>query len=97
MGTILDTSVLIDYERGDKFFGLNDGSDIAISAVTASELLHGLHRAKNSIQRRRRAKFITAAFKTLTIVPFDLRIAGVHARVGAAMAGVGRVPSATIL
>jgi len=50
MGTLIDSSVLIDVERrrldlGDLLRGHVD-EDFAISAVTASELLHGVHRAR---------------------------------------------------
>ena len=55
MGTLIDSSVLIDVERrrldlGDLLRGHVD-EDFAISAVTASELLHGVHRARIAAQR----------------------------------------------
>ena len=49
MGALIDSSVLIDIERVS--FDLERvpaevaDTDISISAVTASELLHGVHRA----------------------------------------------------
>ena len=57
MGILIDSSVLIAWERDP----LNLQSqladcaeeDFAISAITASELLHGVHRAANPAQRRR--------------------------------------------
>ena len=62
MATLIDSSVLIAAERGQ--LDLDDISaryaedDVAISAVTASELLHGLHRARTAAQRHRRQAFV---------------------------------------
>ena len=48
MGTLIDTSVIIAIERGRlDAAALKDGDDdepIAMSAITASELLHAVHR-----------------------------------------------------
>ena len=58
MGAVIDSSVLIAAERGklDLESVIRDYGDepIAISAITASELLHGVHRAAESAQRNRR-------------------------------------------
>src|ERR1044071_629021 len=61
MAILIDSSVLIAWERNR----LNLQSqlkeyaeeDFAISAITASELLHGVHRAAKPAQRRRREAF----------------------------------------
>jgi predicted nucleic acid-binding protein len=56
MATLIDSSVLIAAERGqlnfDEIATRYEEEDVAISAVTASELLHGVHRAiaRTSIQ-----------------------------------------------
>ena len=58
MGAVIDSSVLIAAERGklDLPRVLADYGDepIAISAITSSELLHGVHRAAESSRRNRR-------------------------------------------
>ena len=48
MGLIIDTSVLVHWERGGHkidFSPWNDQGDAAMSVMTASELLVGVHRA----------------------------------------------------
>jgi predicted nucleic acid-binding protein len=59
---VIDSSVLIAAERGKLDFErvLRDHGDepAAIAAITASELLHGIHRAVESTQRSRREAFV---------------------------------------
>lgn len=83
MATLIDSSVLIAAERGQ--LNLDDISaryaeeDVAISAVTASELLHGLYRARTAPQRHRRQAFVEGLLAQLPVIPFDLTVARVHA------------------
>jgi predicted nucleic acid-binding protein len=63
--------------------------DVAISAVTASELLHGDHRARTSAQRHRRQAFVEGLLARLPVVPFDLTVARVHASLWADLAKRG--------
>jgi tRNA(fMet)-specific endonuclease VapC len=83
MATLIDSSVLIAAERGQ--LNLDDISaryaeeDVAISAVTASELLHGLYRARTAAQRHRRQAFVEGLLAQLPVIPFDLTVARVHA------------------
>ena len=59
MATLIDSSVLIAAERGQlNVDGIAAKEDVAISAVTASELLHGVHRAKTPAQRNWRQAFV---------------------------------------
>jgi uncharacterized protein with PIN domain len=62
MATLIDSSVLIAAERGrlqfDEIAVRYSQEDVAISAVTASELLHGVHRARTAAQRHRRQAFV---------------------------------------
>jgi predicted nucleic acid-binding protein len=93
MATLIDSSVLIAAERGQLNF--NDLSaryaedDVAISAVTASELLHGLHRAKTAAQRHRRQAFVEGLLAQLPVIAFDLTVARVHASLWADLAKRG--------
>jgi predicted nucleic acid-binding protein len=93
MATLIDSSVLIAAERGD--LALNVLStrygqeDVAISAVTASELLHGLHRARTAAQRHRRQAFVEGLLAQLPVIAFDLSVARVHASVWAELAKRG--------
>ena len=47
--------------------------------MTASELLHGLHRARTAAQRHRRQAFVEGLLAQLPVIPFDLTVARVHA------------------
>ena len=93
MGTLIDSSVLIASERGA--LGLEsavagDPDDaVAIAAITASELLHGAHRAASAAQRRRREAFVERLLEALPILPFDLVTARLHASIWAALAQRG--------
>ena len=59
---------------------------MAIAAVTASELLHGVHRAVEPSQRNRREAFVERLLADLPLIPFDLVVARVHARLSAELA-----------
>ena len=63
--------------------------DFAISAITASELLHGVHRATNPAQRRRREAFVEGLLARLPIISFDAVAARIHARLSAELAADG--------
>jgi tRNA(fMet)-specific endonuclease VapC len=76
MATLIDSSVPFAAERGQLEFG-NIGArfaeeDVAISAVTASELLHGVHRARSVAQRHRRQAFVEGLMAQLPVIAFDL-------------------------
>jgi tRNA(fMet)-specific endonuclease VapC len=90
MATLIDSSVLIAAERG--LLNLDTiaaEEDVAISAVTASELLHGVHRAWTPIHRHRRQAFIEGSIARLPVVAFDLTVARLHASLWADLAKRG--------
>jgi len=93
MATLIDASVLIAVERGtlalDAFMARYVAEEVAISAVTASELLHGIYRAKTPSQRHRRQAFIEALLAQIPVVAFDLTVARVHASLWADLANRG--------
>ncbi|HUO04026.1 MAG TPA: PIN domain-containing protein [Candidatus Binataceae bacterium] len=93
MATLIDSSVLIAAERGqidlDRLSARFAGEDIAISAVTAAELLHGVHRARSSAQRNRRRAFVEGLLAELPVLAFDLTVARVHAALWADLARRG--------
>ncbi|MEV0061859.1 type II toxin-antitoxin system VapC family toxin [Nocardia sp. NPDC050718] len=92
MGTLIDTTVFIDLERAytrggtstlDKIanqLGAQIGfdEDVAMASITASELLHGVHRAKPEFRSRREA-FVEMAIAAFPPLPFDLLAARIHA------------------
>ena len=58
MALLIDTDLLVDLERGDtasQTQQLLGDEDRAISVITVSELLHGVHRAQGATRARRRA------------------------------------------
>jgi tRNA(fMet)-specific endonuclease VapC len=93
MATLIDSSVLIAAERGN--LDLDDLSTrfaeqaLAISAVTATELLHGVHRARTAAQRHRRQAFVEGLLAALPVIAFDLGVARVHASLWADLAKRG--------
>lgn len=93
MGTLIDTSVLIAAERGelnlDALLGSRGDEAVAISAVTASELMHGIHRAKTAVGRARAEVLVERLIGLMPVVPFDLDVARVHARLSAELATKG--------
>jgi predicted nucleic acid-binding protein len=99
LGILLDTSVLIGIERTlgrssaearlDDLAGLlPTEAEMGISAVTASELLHGVHRA-NSARRPAREAYVEAVLRTFPAFPFDLPVARIHGHLWADLAAGG--------
>lgn len=93
MGVILDSSVLIAAERGrlrlaELLESLGD-TPVAIAAITASELLHGVHRAAPRSVRMRRSAFVEALLAELPVRTFGLGEARMHAELWAELAGSG--------
>jgi predicted nucleic acid-binding protein len=86
---LIDSSVLIAAERGRLDLGdppdVIRGDDLAIAAITASELLHGVHRADTDARRSRREALVEALLERLPVLPFDLVAARIHARLWAGL------------
>jgi tRNA(fMet)-specific endonuclease VapC len=76
MGIVFDTSYLIDLERHAAT--LPEDEEAAIAAITLSELVHGVLRADAKHRAARQAR-VEAILGSVEIVPFDDRIARVHA------------------
>jgi tRNA(fMet)-specific endonuclease VapC len=95
MATLIDASIVIAAERGrldlDRLLEERAEQSVALAAVTASELLHGVHRASTAAQRGRREAFVERLLSGLPIVAFDLVVARVHARLWAELAAKGTV------
>ena len=94
MGVILDTSVLIGAERGsirleELLTSLGDVA-VGISAVTASELLHGCIRATDVGTRARRSAYVEAILALVPIHPFGLSEARRHAELWADLVRQGQ-------
>jgi predicted nucleic acid-binding protein len=87
VGTLIDTSVLIAVERGTlnlaHLTSERGDEEIAIAAITASELLHDVHRLRGAVARTRAERFVEQLLDAIPVVPFDLEVARVHARLDA--------------
>jgi len=87
MGILVDTSVLIAAERGQvdlrQPLWLRPGAEFRISAITASELLHGIHRATDPAIREFRLQFVNHILDHVQIVPIEIDVARVHAKLWA--------------
>lgn len=103
MGTILDTTVFIELERAMRKLPathamtevaqrleaqLGESEDVGIAAITASEMLHGVHRATEE-HRGRREAFVEAVLAAFPTLSFDLLVARVHARLWSGLASSG--------
>jgi tRNA(fMet)-specific endonuclease VapC len=93
MGLILDSSVLVAFERRrfDLERLLADYSPPAIAAITAAELLVGVERADTPERRARRESFVQNIFDQVPIIPFDVTQARVYALRFAELARRGQV------
>lgn len=84
---ILDTSVLIAAERGrlrlEPFLLSLGDQPVRIAAITASELLHGCHRAVDPGLRARRFAFVDSLLGLIPVLPFGLAEARRHAELWA--------------
>ena len=84
VGAVVDTTVFVDMERGARRVATDPGvlvgkrleqclgpdEEVAIAAITASELLHGVHRATRSTARRE--AFVEAVLSVVPVLDFDL-------------------------
>lgn len=90
MAVLIDTSVLVDAER--RGYSLNEAigkRDRAISAITAGELLHGVHRAKTGAIRARRAAFVEHLLAAIEPIPVTIAVARAHAEIWAELENRG--------
>jgi predicted nucleic acid-binding protein len=94
MGLMLDTNVFIHCERSRvpvDFSQWEEYGDVYISAVTASELLVGVHYAENDAHRTRRSAFVEAVLAKVPILGFETEEARVHAGLFAALSKQGQM------
>jgi tRNA(fMet)-specific endonuclease VapC len=84
MGVLIDSNVLIDLERRGEDVRLRikgrEKEELFLSVISASELLHGVHRAKSPAIKARRLAFVEAILTSLPILELDLAVARSHAQ-----------------
>jgi len=84
MGLLIDSSVLIGLERkgkelADRIQGREE-EEFFLSVVSASELLYGVHRAKDAKVRAKRLAFVEGLLAAFPILDIDLATARSHAQ-----------------
>lgn len=92
MGILIDTNLFIARERGRLLIPLplaSPGDEFFVSVITASELLHGVHRAREPGIKAQRSAFVEAILDRYPILPIDLPSARVHAQLTAQLASQG--------
>lgn len=93
MCVIFDTTVLIAIELSslniEKLIEGREDEPFGISAITVSELLHGVHRADSERRRLKREAYVERIIEFFPIYPFDLNAARIYARVWAHLAKKG--------
>lgn len=95
MGRLIDTNILIEAERGRLDIGAyvsdHEAEVFYISAITVSELLHGVHRAHDMVVKGRRAASSERFINTFTVIPIDTAVARTHASLWAILEAAGQM------
>lgn len=87
----MDTTFLIDAERDELGLeaAIDDEDDVAVAAISVAEILVGVELASPKFRPRREA-FAGGVVASIPIIPYDLSVAGEHARLLAAVKLAGR-------
>ena len=93
MGILIDSSVLIHFERIGtdiaKYVKGREDDSVFLSVITASELLHGVHRAANKAIKAKRLAFVEGVLAALPVLPIDVAVARSHSQLWAGLAQKG--------
>ena len=93
MAVLIDSSILIEAERGrldlEPHVARHGEEEAFLSVVTASELLHGVHRATQADVRARRSAFVEGVLERFPLLSVDLACARAHAQVRADLRRAG--------
>jgi predicted nucleic acid-binding protein len=93
VASLIDSSLLVDIERerADLRMLLEERGDrvIAMAAITAAELLHGVRRLRVSRRKTRAEAVVETMLAAIPVIPFDLVCARAHARLGAELSRRG--------
>lgn len=93
MAVLIDASILVEAERGqldlEPHVARRSDEESFLSVITASELLHGVHRAATADQRARRSAFVEGVLERFPLLEIDLPTARAHAQVRADLSSAG--------
>lgn len=95
MAVLIDASILIEAERGrlrlEPHVGRHEDEEAFLSVITASELLHGVHRASRPDVRAKRSAFVEGILERFPLLPVDLACARAHAQIWAELRQAGTI------
>jgi tRNA(fMet)-specific endonuclease VapC len=84
MAALIDASIFIAAARGHIAYGAVtthlEKDEAALAAITASELLAGVHQADTPERRMRREALVEQVLASLPVLAFDLQAARLYAR-----------------
>jgi tRNA(fMet)-specific endonuclease VapC len=87
MGVILDTSVLIEAERGnldlEEFIKGREKEPFGLSLISVAELLQGVHRAESEKRRVNPSAYVEKTIEIFPIYPFGIQPARIYAQIWA--------------
>jgi tRNA(fMet)-specific endonuclease VapC len=93
VAVLIDTDVLVELERGAGATALEEAigeQDRAVSVITVSELLRGVHRATGA-RRAHRSAFVEHLLAGLDAIPITESVARAHAGVWSELADAGNL------
>lgn len=93
MGLILDTCVFIRAEKQGNAIDFAQWLDYGggyISAITATELLMGVHRANSEDRKLRRSAYVETVLAHFPVLNFTLETARIHAEVSSYLRKAGQ-------
>lgn len=89
MGVVLDTSVLIEWERKtgalEAYAAVRPDEPMGLIVMTAAELFHGVHRADTAAWRLKRSVFVEHVLSSFTVYDFDLAVSRLYAELWATL------------
>ncbi len=95
MGILIDSSVFIHFERsGTDLTAYVEGreeEEAFLSVISASELLHGVHRAGDKRIKTKRLAFVEGLLTALPVLGIDLATARSHSQLWADLAQQGKM------
>jgi tRNA(fMet)-specific endonuclease VapC len=94
---ILDTNVLIDYERGALDRGALDDDELAIAAITVAEYRTGIELAETAERAAARSRALAAMVGAVEVLEYTEATAAHHARLIAHVRRSGRSRGAHVL
>ena len=106
MGLLIDSTLLIRAEKDrltpaslvGRILDRWGDAELAISAMSAGELLHGCWRADTPARRARREEFVEAVLAAIPVVAITLPVMRVFAEIDAHLRAAGsRLPTSDLL